>query len=251
MATNSLAVARRCIEHLRSELSGVELEGVRSVFVSGSYVRGDWLDGRSDLDIGLVTDCDWEQGFADVQRAVSDVVGEDGFDSHEEGGIDWNLIDAASLPRTTQQAIDSPFPYFSVFRFDLDAHCDILWGDDFRAPLPPVPPPHEFAHRFLGQRAQRIAVLRDSPLGRKRALYAAYKAAVVLQLVHGELTLDKHRMPGLFEHNVPEFPGKRTCAAIIANYASGGLAVPEPVAFYRALIDSCADLIWSMSSRSR
>ena len=135
MAERSLAVARRCIEHLRSELSGMVLEGVHSVFVSGSYVRGDWLDGRSDLDIGLVTDCRWERGFADVRRVVSDVVGEDGFDSHEEGGVDWNLIDAALLPRTTQQAIDSPYPYFSVFRFDLDAHCDILWGDDFRAPL--------------------------------------------------------------------------------------------------------------------
>ena len=86
MATHSLAVARRCIEHLRRELSGVELEGVRSVFVSGSYVRGDWLDGRSDLDIGLVTDCDWERGFADVQRVVSDVVGEDGFVSPCPGG---------------------------------------------------------------------------------------------------------------------------------------------------------------------
>ena len=99
----------------------MELEGVRSVFVSGSYVRGDWLDGRSDLDVGLVTDRDWERGFAEVQRVVSNAVGVDGFDSHEEGGIDWNLIDAASLPRTTRQAIDSPYPYFSVFRFDLDA----------------------------------------------------------------------------------------------------------------------------------
>ena len=59
MATSSLSVARICIERLRHELPGMELEGVRSVFVSGSYVRGDWLDGRSDLDVGLVTDRDW------------------------------------------------------------------------------------------------------------------------------------------------------------------------------------------------
>ena len=65
----------------------------------------------------------------------------------------------------------------------------------------------------------------------------------MLQLVHGELTLDKHRMPWLFEHNVPEFPEERICSAIIANYADGGLAVSEPVAFYHALIDSCADTI--------
>ena len=244
MATRSIAVARRCIERLWSELPGIELKGVRSVFVSGSYVRGDWLDGRSDLDVGLVTDRDWERGFAVVQRVVSDSVGEGGFDSHEEGGVDWNLIDTASLPRTTQQAIHSPYPYFSVFRFDLDAHCDILWGDDFRDLLPPVPPPHEIAHRFLRQRAQRIAVLEDSALGRKRALYAAYKAAVVLQLAHGELTLDKRRMPVLFERNVPEFPDKRSCAAIIANYANGGSIVPETVASYRALIDSCADTLF-------
>lgn len=243
MATSSLAIARGCIERLQAELPGMELGGVHSVFVSGSYVRGDWLDGRSDLDIGLVTDGDWERTFADLQRMVVDAAGEDGFDSHEEGGIDWNLIARASLPRTTPQAIDSPYPYFSVFRFDLDAHCDILWGDDFRALLPPVPPPHEIAHRFLRQRAQRVSLLQDSRLGRRRALYAAYKAAVVLQLVHGELTLDKHRVPRLFEHNVPEFPEKRSCSAIITNYANGGLAVPEPVAFYHALIDSCADTI--------
>ena len=243
METRSIEVARKCIGRLRSELPGMDLEGVRSVFVSGSYVRGDWLDGRSDLDIGLVTERAWERGFADVQRVMSDAVGEDAFDSHEEGGVDWNLIDAASLPRTTQQAIDSPYPYFSVFRFDLEAHCDILWGEDFRDLLPPVPSPQKIAHRFLIQRAQRIAVLEDSALGRKRALYAAYQAAVVLQLVHGESTLDKRRMQELFEHSVPEFPDKRSRAAIIANYANGGLAVPETVGFYRALIDSCADTL--------
>ena len=243
MQTRSIAVATRCIARLRSELPSMELEGVRSVFVSGSYVRGDWLDGRSDLDIGLVTDRDWERGLTAVQRMVSGAVGEDGFDSHQEGGVDWNLIGAAFLPRTTQQAIDSPYPYFSVFRFDLDEHCDILWGDDFRDSLPPVPAPKQIAHRFLRKRAQRIARLEDSPLGRKRALYATYKAAVVLQLVHGELTLDKHRMPGLFERNVPEFPHKQRCVAIVANYANGGAALPEPVAYYQALIGSCADTL--------
>ena len=65
----------------------------------------------------------------------------------------------------------------------------------------------------------------------------------MLQLVHGELTLDKHRMPGLFVRHVPEFPDKRSCAAIIANYANGGSVVPETVAFCRALIDSCADTL--------
>ena len=91
-----------------------------------------------------------------------------------------------------------------------EAHCDILWGEDFRDLLPPVPSPQKIAHRFLIQRAQRIAVLEDSALGRKRALYAAYKAAVVLQLVHGESTLDKRRMQELFVP--PSSPTMRTAA---------------------------------------
>ena len=66
---------------------------------------------------------------------------------------------------------------------------------------------------------------------------------LVLQLVHGELTLDKHRMPGLFVRNVPEFPAKQSCAAIISNYVHGGAVVPKTMAFYRALIDPCADTL--------
>ncbi len=93
-------IARACVEHLRRELTSVRPRGVRSVFVNGSYVRGDWLDGRSDLDIGLVTATGWESGFAEVKRLASEASAGAGFDAHVEGGVDWNLIVAceAALP---------------------------------------------------------------------------------------------------------------------------------------------------------
>ena len=233
------AVAKACVEHLRRELPSVRPRGVRSVFVNGSYVRGDWLDGRSDLDIGLVTESSWESGFAEVTRLVSEATAGAIFAAHVDGGVDWNLIDRAALPRTTRQAVDSPYPYFNVFRFDLDAHCQVLWGEDFREWLPPVPPPGDLARRFIRLRSQRVSQLEDATGGRQRALYAAYKAAVVLQLAHGEQILDKFRMPALFEIHVPGFPEKEPCARVVDDYARGNAVVAECVEFYRNLIAGC------------
>ena len=228
-------VARACVEHLRRELPSVRPRGVRSVFVNGSYARGDWLDGRSDLDIGLVTESGWESGFVALKRLVSEAIAGAGFDAHAEGGVDWNLIDRVALPRTTSQAVDSPYPYFNVYRFDLDAHCHILWGENFRQWLPPVPPPGELARRFI----RLLSQLEDSASGRRRALYAAYKAAGVLQLAHGEQILDKFRMPALFEAHVPDFSGKEACARVIHDYVRGNDVVPESVDAYLNLVVAC------------
>ena len=72
--TRTRDVARTCVEHLRRELPRIQLRGIRCVFVNGSYVRGDWLDGRSDLDIGVVTESGWESGFAEVKRLASEAI---------------------------------------------------------------------------------------------------------------------------------------------------------------------------------
>ena len=207
--------------------------------MNGSFVRGDWLDGRSDLDIGLVTASGWESGFADVKRLASEAIAGAAFDAHVEGGVDWNLIGRAALPRTTRQAVDSPYPYFNVFRFDLDPHCQVLWGDDFREWLPPVPPPGELARRFIRLRSQRVWQIEDSSRGRQRALYAAYKVAVALQLAHGQQTLDKFRTLDLFKSRVPDFPEKARCVRVMADYVHGSDVVPESVHSYLNLMTGC------------
>ena len=179
-------------------------------------------------------------GLANIRQLAAESIAENTFESREAGGIDWNLMASGSLPRTTRQAIDSPYPYSNVFRFDLDTHCDILWGEDFRESLPHVPPPDAIAGHFLRRRSQRVGTLKDTALGRQRGLYAVYKAAIVLQLVHGELTLDKRRVLDLFVRNVPQFPQKQCCADIVAGYVRGDAVVPQSVAIYRTLIDDCA-----------
>ena len=166
--TRTREVAKACVKHLRRELPGVQPRGVRSVFVNGSYVRGDWLDGRSDLDIGLVTESSWESGFAEIKRLASKATAGAVFAAHVDGGVDWNLIDRAALPRTTRQAVDSPYPYFNVFRFDLDAHCQVLWGEDFREWLPPVPPSGDPCAGVPGEGAVRLCHRRLCARQRRR-----------------------------------------------------------------------------------
>lgn len=237
--TRTRDVARTCVEHLRRELPRIQLRGIRCVFVNGSYVRGDWLDGRSDLDIGMVTESGWQSGFAEIERLASEAIAGAAFAAHVDGGVDWNLIDRAALPRTTSQAVDSPYPYFNVFRFDLDAHCQILWGEDFREWLPPVRPPGELARRFIQLRLRRVSQLEDSALGRRRALYAAYKAAVTLQLAHGQQTLDKFRTLDLVKSYVPDFPEKARCVRVMADYVHGSDVVAESVHSYLNLMTGC------------
>lgn len=81
-------VARACVEHLRRELPRIRLRGIRCVFVNGSYVRGDWLDRRSDLDIGMVTESGWESGFAELERLASEAIAGAIFAAHVDGGVD-------------------------------------------------------------------------------------------------------------------------------------------------------------------
>ena len=84
-----------------------------------------------------------------------------------------------------------------------------------------------------------MSQIEDVAGGRHRALYAAYKAAVVMQLPHGEQILDKFRMPALFETHVPRFPEKEPCARVIDDYARGSAVVAECVEFYWNLIAGC------------
>ena len=80
--TRTRDVARTCVEHLRRELPRIQLRGIRCVFVNGSYVRGDWLDGRSDLDIGMVTESGWQSGFAEIERLASEAIAGAAFAAH-------------------------------------------------------------------------------------------------------------------------------------------------------------------------
>ena len=55
----------------------------------------------------------------------------------------------------------------------------------------------------------------------------------------GEHTLDKFRIPALFETHVPDFPGKEACARVIHDCVRGNDVVPESVDAYLNLVVAC------------
>lgn len=190
------------------------------MFLTGSYVRGDWLDASSDLDVNLLYDAERGSVEADLATLRGCLEGADGpseFPSQCPGGIDWSVH--PRVPETPAEvATPSPFALFGVFYFDLLEHSVVVWGEDVRARLPLAPDPRPLVAPSLRAslaRLEPLADLADALENRRRSAFAAYRAAAMLQLRFGERTLDKRRLPGLYRRHVPSFAYEALGAEII------------------------------------
>ena len=96
-------IAQEIVEGLRGELSGCDLPTIRSIFVAGSYVRGDWLDGSSDLDLNILLvpgfqgSVEGDAGYGRVRSIARRILGGRSFPSQCPGGIDWSIHSNFSL----------------------------------------------------------------------------------------------------------------------------------------------------------
>ena len=120
-------IAEEIVLGLQRELgrpSSDDLPGIRSLFVYGSFVRGDWLECNCDLDLGVLfspeapeNSSGWER-IQDVARRI--LAGRD-FPSHTPGAIDWSTL--SSFPTRDEEArkISGFFP-FNIFLFDFQRH---------------------------------------------------------------------------------------------------------------------------------
>jgi len=218
METKKLAEA--IVNGLREALSHADLPAIRSVYISGSYSRGDWLDCSSDLDVGvIVKDMDGSQVERDIhwlQNTLEQLKGAAGLPSHCPGGIDLSISPENAVPKTREEAgVPSPYTLFSSAMFDLYAHHISLYGEELTHILPPYPDPARAAVAWLAQLDRRIGTLeRDDP----RAMFLAYKAATAAQLHFGEPTLHKYRILELYQAHVPDFAEKSFGERVIRNY---------------------------------
>lgn len=232
--------------NLRQMLGTVQLGGVRSVYVSGSYCRGDWLDNSSDLDINIVLR-DTAQSIQDkdihwIRSAIEEGKAGRDFPAQCPGGVDLGLISEKHIPKTREEAsIPSPYSPFSTVMFDLQAHHLTLYGEDPNEFLPPAPDPAGCAGAWL-------RFLCGRPMDSShRAMFGAYKAVTAAQLYFGEPTLHKYRMLELYQRYVPNFPDKPFGEQVIRNYI--GSFYPErpplllPAARYAAFMAELERLV--------
>lgn len=241
---NTRIIANEIVSGLSGYLSHADLPAVRSVFVSGSYCRGDWLDSSSDLDITVIltTSASRERDLQQIRSVVASMMEGGPFPSQCPDGVDFGIITEDLIPKTQAEAsVPAPFPPFSINMFDLKAHHITLYGDDINALLPPSPSPAECAADCLRVLGQRLSALK--PDDTLRAMFLTYKAITAAQLHFGEPTLHKYRILELYQKYVPEFPEKCFGERVIRNYIGSFyperppevLAVAECKSFVQAL----------------
>ncbi len=209
-------------------LSATDLPTIRSIYLSGSYLRGDWLESSSDLDVQILFRDTLSP--SDLKRIKSLAEAAGPFASQCPGGIDWST--QPNIPTTLEEAHTvGPFLYHSIFLFDLKENLEVLWGEDVKEILPQPPEPRELSSQVLDYALSRLTTLPDDLEGRQRAAWSAYKATLVAQLHFGERTLSKWRILELFLKNVPAFPLKHVGEYIIRSYL--GASYPDHPPAYR------------------
>lgn len=218
---NTKQIAGEIISDLSYSLSHADLPAVRSIFVFGSYCRGDWLDSSSDLDIIVVLrdapSAAREHDLQWIRSAITSARGNRPFPSQCPDGVDFGVVSEDLLPKTQAEAsIPSPFPPFSVTMFDLKAYHMTLYGEAVSSLLPPAPSPAECAADWLRVFSGRMDALR--PDDTRRAMFLAYKAITAAQLHFGESTIHKYRILELYQEHIPAFPEKCFGERIIRNY---------------------------------
>jgi hypothetical protein len=257
MMYGTRALAEDIVHDLREWLAGMhaeDLAGIRSVFLYGSFVRGDWLDSNSDLDIGLVLSgpsCAVDASSQQLSTVCQELLGQRPFPSHTPGGLDWCTL--PELPKTDADVRQiTGFAPLNIFLFDFAACCQVIWGEDFVEGLPQAPEPADLVDGWFARALTRMDDLGESDLGRQKAPLIAGHCIFVAQLLFGERTINKRQMLELYARYVPDFRMKAEGEHLIRQWV--GAVYPahppqfEEPAHYRKLVASLWELCRSQGS---
>ncbi len=120
-------------------------DGLLSAYFIKSIVRGDFIPGKSDIDILLIFKNDLShEKQSELAEKLSFLVKDNLKDKHNllghYGDCDILYICESEIPKTEIDFLDSPFSIFTAFGFDLKANNELISGDnllsEFVAPDP-------------------------------------------------------------------------------------------------------------------
>ncbi|MCL2519271.1 MAG: hypothetical protein FWF15_11980 [Oscillospiraceae bacterium] len=234
MVKNTKLLADKIVDALSNRLQNIELPSIKSIYVCGSYCRGDWLNCSSDLDIHMIIN----DSGADLEYIKSIV--DDDFPSHCPGGVEYGVSHISHIPKTYQDACKpSPYAYFSTLMFDLKENNITLYGDNINDLLPVTPDPKVYARDWFHMLSGR---LNDD----ERLPFGVYKMIIAAQLHFGEKTVNKYKMLELYQKYIPEFSMKWFGELVIRNYIGSIYPDRVPACFsyaeYRSFVDELSKL---------
>ncbi len=209
-------------------------KGIWSVFITGSYIRGDFANGNSDLDVGIIiqprinTSRNYNPNDEPGVKAIREltislldgrIIRSHASDLHgrifnpEKGsnGIELMAFTYEEIPKSPEDIVppqEGPdFPYFNVFMFDFVENLLLLWGNNPQKIMPDAPDPRTMAGDWC-----RVTVIKcEKAISQGlnfRIPYNAFKAIQYAQIFFGKRTLDKRELLELYKQFVPDFPMK-------------------------------------------
>ena len=243
---NTKILADKIVSSLTTRLSNADLPGFKSVYICGSYCRGDWLNCNSDLDIHMVyNDCSAEHKEHDLEHIksiVSESINGQTFFSHTPNGIDYGFSNISNIPKTFAEACrPSPYAYFSTLMYDFKENHITVYGDEINDILPESPNPKASAREWLLKLTERA---KNYDADDFRLQWSTYKTIIAAQLHHGEVDINKYKILELYQKHVPDFSMKWFGELIIRNYVGSIYPDRVPVQFshidYIQFIDGLA-----------
>jgi predicted nucleotidyltransferase len=213
-------------ERVRAAVTGVmdaHAGTIRTVIAHGSWVRGDFWPGQSDLDLIVVgVGASTPTWIRSKLEALSPTLG-----VHVES---WEISETAIEGLRRTRADGRPISECGIVQFDIngfdvvDRH-EVVWGDPGRDPVQGFPVPR-------GRCLQSFAVRRLHVLRGEIPLFAAeinriacdaLKAATIFFLLKGgqEPTRNKDEVFDRFFDVVPVFNDRETARAIWSLYRAG------------------------------
>ena len=246
---NTKSLADKIVDTLINRLKNCKLNAFKSIYISGSYCRGDWLNSSSDLDIHMINiDTGDESKGNDlncIKSIVSESLNRQDFPSHCPGGIEYGFNSISNIPKTYDEAcVPSPYAYFSTLMFDFKKNHITIYGDEINDMLPESPDPKANASKWFLMLSERIKTYEPDDY---RLPFSTYKTIIAAQLHYGEIVINKYRMLELYQKYIPDFTMKWFGELVIRNYIGSiypdRLPVRFPHADYTSFIDELTCLI--------
>ena len=195
-------------------LPSAKRDKVYSLTLSGSLVRGDFRPGISDLDVHMVlrgampypqASDEFGYLFGAIRRRIVAVEKTEGHNSI----VDCVCVSLERLPGLGDGTVNAAIKSLGFYRFDLQAHHEVLWGEDFACRLPPGPPPRTMVLGRLERSLQRAEMAVQDPAQRFRVAMAAVEAVKTIQLLFANPpSIHKEDVSRVYRDHVPDFQGK-------------------------------------------
>ena len=217
---NTKLLADKIVRALINRLKNCELPAFKSIYIAGSYCRGDWLNSSSDLDIHMINSDNAtehkENNLNCIKSIVSETLNGQAFPSHCPGGVEYGFSNILNIPKTYDEACKpSPYAYFSTLMFDFKENNMTIYGDNINSLLPETPNPKAHAREWLSALTERIT---NAEADDFKLPFGVYKAIMAAQLHYGETTINKYKMLELYQKYVPDFSMKWFGELVVRNY---------------------------------